>query len=578
MPRPRRPLRRALFLTLALLLVLCGIELLAVGAWWIATGAPFTWTRAMALRAAATTTGPAPHDQPTRVRNERANARTVVHPYLGYVADASLPEQSAFVSRYGFHDDAPPLFTRGPDRFVVGITGGSVAMLLCDGAEATLVAALQRSPLLQGRRIEVVQLALGGYKQPQQLLAMQMVMLLGGQFDCVVNLDGFNDVSLLNEDLELGVPAWFPRSWAALMDRVPTPEQQLRLGHLVFLRRERQAMADAAGALWWSPTAQLVWLLRDRQLARRLVTERATAERAAVTPSFAVTGPGRAGQSLDDARAEMAQVWGRCSLQMHSLCASQGARYFHFLQPNQYVPGAKPIGPSEAKVAIVPDSPWDRAAQRGYPLLQQEGRLLQQAGVAFEDLTGIFRDHPEPLYNDMCCHLNHDGNALLAEHIAGVIRRRLELQGVVFDRLRVTPATVRLSSPLQAERLVVHGIDSHGGAHEITGTGFGTRVSSPQPERWALGSDDSVRALQRGAGELMVEHGALRATVPIVADWPDLLDDARDQPAPDGSRPRIELLSATSDSFSTVCRTAPRDLAGLAAAPGSLALHDRLGG
>ncbi|MFY9341268.1 MAG: hypothetical protein WAT39_02180 [Planctomycetota bacterium] len=34
----------------------------------------------------------------------------------------------------------------------------------------------------------------------------------------------------------------------------------------------------------------------------------------------------------------------------------------------------------------------------------------------------------------------------------------------------------------------------------------------------------------------------------------------------------------TPDSFSTVCRTAPRDLAGLAAAPGSLALHDRLGG
>ena len=39
---------------------------------------------------------------------------------------------------------------------------------------------------------------------------------------------------------------------------------------------------------------------------------------------------------------------------------------------------------------------------------------MQDQGINYFDLTGIFLDHPETLYRDNCCHLNARGNELLA--------------------------------------------------------------------------------------------------------------------------------------------------------------------
>ncbi|MGV2341075.1 MAG UNVERIFIED_CONTAM: hypothetical protein LVR18_46165 [Planctomycetaceae bacterium] len=41
-----------------------------------------------------------------------------------------------------------------------------------------------------------MRLALPGYKQPQQLMALNYVLSLGGEFDAVLNIDGFNDGAL----------------------------------------------------------------------------------------------------------------------------------------------------------------------------------------------------------------------------------------------------------------------------------------------------------------------------------------------------------------------------------------------
>ena len=40
-----------------------------------------------------------------------------------------------------------------------------------------------------------VNLALFGYKQPQQLTTLAYLMSIGGQFDLVLNIDGFNEVA-----------------------------------------------------------------------------------------------------------------------------------------------------------------------------------------------------------------------------------------------------------------------------------------------------------------------------------------------------------------------------------------------
>lgn len=119
----------------------------------------------------------------------------------------------------------------------------------------------------------------------------------------------------------------------------------------------------------------------------------------------------------------LAELWRRSSLQLSRLVEASGARYYHFLQPNQYLPGSKPMGADERTVAIIPEHPYRRAVETGYPLLQRAGAVLVKDGVRFADLTGAFSTRAEPLYFDSCCHVNARGNAILAELMSELIRR-----------------------------------------------------------------------------------------------------------------------------------------------------------
>jgi hypothetical protein len=114
---------------------------------------------------------------------------------------------------------------------------------------------------------------------------------------------------------------------------------------------------------------------------------------------------------------------------MHRLCAAEGMRYHHFLQPNQYVPGSKPMGAAEKAVAYRTDSENRLPVERGYPLLQAEGARLARLGVDFHDLSRLYAAVPQPLYIDDCCHLNREGNAIMGEVVGRVIAAGWQRQG-----------------------------------------------------------------------------------------------------------------------------------------------------
>jgi hypothetical protein len=107
------------------------------------------------------------------------------------------------------------------------------------------------------------------------------------------------------------------------------------------------------------------------------------------------------------------------------MMAGQGGFYFHFLQPNQYVPGSKPLTEHESEVVINPASRFRDPVETGYPYLRSMGKSLGNAGVWFEDLTAAFADIQQQIYIDKCCHLNSEGNAILAKAIATAIVTRL---------------------------------------------------------------------------------------------------------------------------------------------------------
>lgn len=520
-------------------MVVAGIEAGGWLAYWLGTGERFSWSGAQAARLRVLEPGAVGAD-PTAAAQAAARQGVVLHPYLGYVDDAAAGDVYGHaISRFGFIDDAPPLRQARPDRYVVGLVGGSVALQLGLYGTEALAAALQRSPALAGKQVDIVRLAVGGWKQPQQLFVVQLLSMLGGHFDCIVNLDGFNEVTLVEENVPFGVPAWFPRSWARLADAAPTGPQLLAVGRLAVLRDERRTAAAAAGAWWWSPTAQFLWWWRDQDRQAKLRALQVEIEHAPAA-SFAATGPGTGGATVESSRTEVVALWRRCSQALHAFCRERGITYCHFLQPNQYVAGQKTIGAAEAKVALAPTSAWARGVAAGYPLLQAELANLRAAGVPCVDLTPIFLLHEEPLYVDDCCHLGPRGNAILAEHVAAGVRRALERPAGELASLAVGSSPV-VVGPLQPTVLQVLGVGAAGQRFDVTGVGYGTRVYVEPADHFVVGVDGCLRALQRGQGTVRVEHAGLRVTVPVTADWPDLVVGADARPDAAGHSPRLAV-------------------------------------
>jgi hypothetical protein len=128
-------------------------------------------------------------------------------------------------------------------------------------------------------------------------------------------------------------------------------------------------------------------------------------------------GPAYSIENEEKTYRDLVEVWKRGSVQMKYLCDANGAKYFHFLQPNQYVEGSKPMSAAEQRQALNEKSPYKPAVVRGYPMLAEAGRELQRGGVNFTDLTMIYSTHDGLLYSDDCCHTNTEGSDIVARRI-----------------------------------------------------------------------------------------------------------------------------------------------------------------
>ncbi len=346
---------------------------------------------------------------------------TVIHPFLGYVLD---PDSNPGVSPEGFSQREPPPVDQ--PRFTVGLFGGSMAMLLCHEGGDVLLGELSRLPQARGKRMWLECYGLGGYKQPQSLLALDYALARGETFDLVLTLDGFNEVALPTvENLRVGVNPFYPRYWNVISSTVLAPRVLRVSGEIAYLEGRRASWAGLCdGALAWSSICHAVWQARDRRFAMRVgeLDRELLAEKPAGR-SFAANGPefpyrmhGR------KTYRELVAMWSRSAELMADVCRARGIPYFHFLQPNQYVAGSKPMGEAERKIAFDPNHPYKPPVERGYPLLIEAGKGLAASGVQFHDLTRIFAKMEEPLYFDGCCHVNVRGSHIMAREMAARIK------------------------------------------------------------------------------------------------------------------------------------------------------------
>ncbi len=137
--------------------------------------------------------------------------------------------------------------------------------------------------------------------------------------------------------------------------------------------------------------------------------------------SFTALGPKHPVASDDLLYRDLAGMWERSSVEMKALCDAHGIRYYHFLQPNQYVEGSKPLSAEERRIAINEAQNAAQGVAAGYPRLWESGQRLQDRGVAFTDLTMLYEDVSGVLYVDDCCHVNWAGYRLVLDKILEVI-------------------------------------------------------------------------------------------------------------------------------------------------------------
>jgi len=363
-------------------------------------------------------------------RRSRSNA---LHPYLGWVRNpARIPRRvgrrlpGASINELGFFGPSPLVRGEGQDDVArVVITGGSVAEEFYLYAGDAFARELEASGRFGGRSVEVLSLAMAGFKQPQQLMALSYVLLLGAEFDAVVNLDGFNEVALpYTENVPQKISPIYPFRWNALASDAVDPESsrliaridesQARLeswrGFFSFLPLRHSAFALAS---WHA--------LKSRSDAARagLEVELRESLRASLADRPVLRGPRFEFGSDADLFDRVVDLWRRASIQLWQLCRFHGIEYIHALQPNQYVPGSKSFSPPERRVALLPAKHRTRVSvEAGYPRMIAAGADLADLGVRFVDLTAAFRDVPEPIYRDSCCHYNDRGYLLLARRLA----------------------------------------------------------------------------------------------------------------------------------------------------------------
>jgi hypothetical protein len=397
-------------------LAFLALELLTPPLYSLVLGTPFDHPALEAeLRDRISTFAPDEANNLNIAPSSLANDRLVLHPYTGYTFNFDgLPQETQ-----PYLGNSIASVQRGPDRLVVAVFGGSVAGGTFGANQQDFAERLEQPT---GRTVSMVNFAVGGYKQPQQLMALSYLYSLGAEFDIVINIDGFNEAALTPTDnWEKGVFPFFPRHWHTRLEGLANADSLLDLAEIrkSEINRGRLAVFFQRTGLTRSRTLLIIWKVGDLGYARSIF--QLTEALAQTDLHYQVSGPQVNLESEAELFEAIAFVWASSSIQMQRLSEANGAQYFHFLQPNQYWEGSKPLTEAERQLAFWEESPSRNGVLKGYGPLIAAGADLRAEGLNFYDLTPIFAENTETLYIDNCCHFNEAGYSLLGEAVLAAI-------------------------------------------------------------------------------------------------------------------------------------------------------------
>jgi hypothetical protein len=370
--------------------------------------------------------------------------RTIIerlHPYFGFTTKPETPYKLSFsqtehkANNYGFTTPYAYPFKKRAGQYVVGIFGGSVAQnyAVYEQEHNVLAEALKQLPALRDKEIIILPFAYGGYKQPQQLLALNYFLALGQGFDLVINIDGFNEVALSDLNTKAGVEVAMPsvQHIMPLVNLASGHESTEELTSLLRLKQYKERLKTALQA-WRQCTLASCYTLRllhVRYLAAAYRQEVGKYDAFWVRKFNDLDQDALVQVNRDDslppdspaAFEHMAFVWAESSRIMRHELADAHVPYFHIVQPNQYAPTQRVFGEEEKRVAIQADGRYVAGVRGGYPVLLSKIDELRKSGVTVINAVNVFDHTAAPVYSDTCCHYNQLGSEIFSTFVAGSI-------------------------------------------------------------------------------------------------------------------------------------------------------------
>lgn len=395
-------------------------------------------SRTLAVRSIET--GPVFTGDSGEAASKKYILKEVLHPYIGYVTDGKVRKDNCegdsiqeCYSRIKVPTDKP-FVKRSDDKLIVGVIGGSVAVSTVNNSspKGLYEILFAKLPEYKGREVIIHNLTAGGLKQPQQLMMLNYYYSLGAEFDVLISLDGFNDVAIpVSEYTHSKVHPSYPRSWGHRMAAKVSKDLVDLVAEKQNLQATHASRAKLMSNAWLrnSPLSNLLWRLSNVNytnavskvdLAVADLEKKDTSKRDFFYEEF---GPDYDFTSMEDLFQYSVDIWANSSHLIHAIAEANDVKYLHFLQPNQYVEGSKPVmSAAEKKIAFMKGG-YGALYKEMYPLIVQKTEWFKERGIEFHDLSFIYKDVESDIYIDNCCHVNSNGSNLMIKKIVEEIHK-----------------------------------------------------------------------------------------------------------------------------------------------------------
>ena len=378
---------------------------------------------------------------------EFASDQNIQHPFIGFIPRQGLdlpcgPSLPTFMCVSGARTPINSLglyekeFAKVPTSNTVriGIVGGSVANLMVQTSRDLLTATLQKSASLDGHAVEILNLAIPGFKQPQQTNLIVYLLTQGYHFDAIVNIAGLNEVYLSRHyNMKFGaaysypfIVHWYPSPPKVLSDQYSRTSEQLQetednLALSVALSPTNSFLANLAFVRWIALSG--IHYFENNLLKLQKDTVEHPIHMADKDHSYGAKTNDRCAdpKCVED----RALLWLNGALMTDAILKIKGIRYFEILQPNHYTVPRSTLSVSDRN-RLNDEFGWERSDMEAWTKIQNYIAEFSNArthvkAIDLSDPHKTFNNAKEGVLVDACCHLNRVGYDALAIQVGSFI-------------------------------------------------------------------------------------------------------------------------------------------------------------